>query len=65
MSPQPAGLLSHPLIIARGPFLKEERILLGAIAERLGISRQAVEVRLCRGRAALKDQVSDILGGDL
>jgi RNA polymerase sigma-70 factor (ECF subfamily) len=36
-----------------------------AISERLGISRQAVEVRLCRGRSALKKQVSDILGGDL
>lgn len=36
-----------------------------AIAARLGISRQAVEVRLCRGRAALKDQLDGILGGDL
>lgn len=36
-----------------------------AIAERLGISRQAVEVRLCRGRAALKEQLDDILGGGL
>lgn len=36
-----------------------------AIAEQLGISRQAVEVRLCRGRAALKTQLSDILEGDL
>lgn len=35
------------------------------IAERLGISRQAVEVRLCRGRAALKDQLEDIFGGEL
>jgi RNA polymerase sigma-70 factor (ECF subfamily) len=36
-----------------------------AIAERLGISRQAVEVRLCRGRAALKTQLDGILGGEL
>ncbi|HEX3132589.1 MAG TPA: sigma-70 family RNA polymerase sigma factor [Planctomycetota bacterium] len=36
-----------------------------AIAERLGISRQAVEVRLCRGRAILKDQLEDILRGAL
>ncbi len=36
-----------------------------AIAERLGISRQAVEVRLCRGRAALKDQLDDIMRGAL
>ncbi len=36
-----------------------------AIAERLNISRQAVEVRLCRGRNALKDKLADILGGDL
>lgn len=36
-----------------------------AIAARLGISRQAVEVRLCRGRAALKDQLEEIFGGEL
>lgn len=36
-----------------------------AIALRLGISRQAVEVRLCRGRAALKDRLDAILSGDL
>jgi RNA polymerase sigma-70 factor (ECF subfamily) len=36
-----------------------------AISERLGISRQAVEVRLCRGRSALKQRLLDILGGDL
>ncbi len=35
------------------------------IAARLGISRQAVEVRLCRGRAALKSMLDRILGGDL
>jgi RNA polymerase sigma-70 factor, ECF subfamily len=35
------------------------------IAERLGISRQAVEVRLCRGRAALKELLEEILEGDL
>lgn len=35
------------------------------IADRLGISRQAVEVRLCRGRAALKQQLDEILGGTL
>ena len=34
-----------------------------AISARLKISRQAVEVRLCRGRAALKDQLEDILRG--
>lgn len=36
-----------------------------AISARLGISRQAVEVRLCRGRAALKEQLDDILSGGL
>jgi RNA polymerase sigma-70 factor, ECF subfamily len=36
-----------------------------AIAARLGISRTAVEVRLCRGRSALKAQLDAILGGDL
>ena len=36
-----------------------------AISTRLGISRQAVEVRLCRGRAALKVQLENILGGEL
>lgn len=36
-----------------------------AIADELGISRQAVEVRLCRGRAALKAKLADILQGDL
>lgn len=36
-----------------------------AIAQQLGISRQAVEVRLCRGRAALKARLHDILEGDL
>jgi RNA polymerase sigma-70 factor, ECF subfamily len=36
-----------------------------AIASRLGISRQAVEVRLCRGRAALKERLDAILSGDL
>ncbi len=36
-----------------------------AIALRLGISRQAVEVRLCRGRARLKEQLEDIIQGDL
>lgn len=36
-----------------------------AISARLKISRQAVEVRLCRGRAALKDQLEDILRGAL
>ncbi len=36
-----------------------------AIAARLHISRQAVEVRLCRGRATLKDQLDEILGGEL
>jgi RNA polymerase sigma-70 factor (ECF subfamily) len=36
-----------------------------AIAARLGISRQAVEVRLCRGRAALKTQLDAIIEGEL
>ncbi|MBA3710564.1 MAG: sigma-70 family RNA polymerase sigma factor [Planctomycetes bacterium] len=36
-----------------------------AIAERLGISRQAVEVRLCRGRATLKSQLDAIIEGEL
>jgi RNA polymerase sigma-70 factor (ECF subfamily) len=36
-----------------------------AIAERLGISRQAVEVRLCRGRATLKENLDAIIGGEL
>lgn len=36
-----------------------------AIAKRLRISRQAVEVRLCRGRAALKSQLEDIMRGAL
>lgn len=35
------------------------------IAARLGISRQVVEVRLCRGRAKLKEQLSAIAEGDL
>ncbi len=35
------------------------------ISEQLGISRQAVEVRLCRGRSALKKRLQDILRGDL
>lgn len=36
-----------------------------AISQQLGISRQAVEVRLCRGRKALKDKLMAILQGDL
>jgi RNA polymerase sigma-70 factor, ECF subfamily len=36
-----------------------------AISERLGISRQAVEVRLCRGRSTLKQQLDEILAGEL
>jgi RNA polymerase sigma-70 factor (ECF subfamily) len=36
-----------------------------AISARLGISRQAVEVRLCRGRATLKEQLDNIIGGEL
>ena len=35
------------------------------IAARLGISRQAVEVRLCRGRTTLKSRLEDIFGGEL
>ena len=35
------------------------------IAERLGINRQAVEVRLCKGRAALRERLADILEGNL
>ncbi len=36
-----------------------------AISNRLMVSRQAVEVRLCRGRAALKEQLDNIMRGDL
>lgn len=36
-----------------------------AIAARLGISREAVEVRLCRGRATLKERLNAILEGEL
>ena len=36
-----------------------------AISERLDISRQAVEVRLCRGRANLKERLQEIMSGDL
>lgn len=43
----------------------EENLDHEQIAKRLGISRQAVEVRLCRGRAALKDQLDQILSGGL
>lgn len=43
----------------------EEGLDHAAISARLGISRQAVEVRLCRGRAALKEQLDDILSGGL
>ncbi len=43
----------------------EEDLDHAAIATRLGISRQAVEVRLCRGRATLKSRLDDILGGGL
>ncbi|MBN8526571.1 MAG: sigma-70 family RNA polymerase sigma factor [Planctomycetes bacterium] len=35
------------------------------IAQRLGINRQAVEVRLCKGRAALRERLADIFEGDL
>jgi RNA polymerase sigma-70 factor (ECF subfamily) len=35
------------------------------IAARLGINRQAVEVRLCKGRATLKERLAEILEGDL
>jgi RNA polymerase sigma factor (sigma-70 family) len=35
------------------------------IAERLGINRQAVEVRLCKGRAALRERLAEIFEGDL
>ena len=35
------------------------------IAKRLGISRQAVEVRLCRGRARLAERLSAIMDGSL
>ena len=35
------------------------------IAERLGINRQAVEVRLCKGRAALRERLADIFEGNL
>lgn len=35
------------------------------IAERLGINRQAVEVRLCKGRATLRERLAEIFEGDL
>ena len=35
------------------------------IAAKLGINRQAVEVRLCKGRAALRDRLADIFEGNL
>ncbi len=35
------------------------------IASRLGINRQAVEVRLCKGRAALRERLVDIFEGNL
>jgi len=35
------------------------------IAARLGINRQAVEVRLCKGRSALRERLADIFEGDL
>ena len=43
----------------------EEGLDHAAISDKLGISRQAVEVRLCRGRSALKSRLDDILRGDL
>jgi RNA polymerase sigma-70 factor (ECF subfamily) len=43
----------------------EEDLDHDAIAARLGINRQAVEVRLCKGRAALKDRLAEIFEGDL
>lgn len=35
------------------------------IARRLGISREAVEVRLCKGRSRLKERLAEILEGPL
>jgi RNA polymerase sigma-70 factor (ECF subfamily) len=35
------------------------------IATRLGINRQAVEVRLCKGRTTLRERLAEILEGDL
>jgi RNA polymerase sigma-70 factor (ECF subfamily) len=35
------------------------------IAAKLGINRQAVEVRLCKGRAALRERLADIFEGNL
>lgn len=35
------------------------------IAQRLGISREAVEVRLCKGRSRLKERLAEILEGAL
>ena len=43
----------------------EEGLDHAAISERLGISRQAVEVRLCRGRNTLRTKLHDIMQGDL
>ena len=43
----------------------EEGLDHAQIAARLGINRQAVEVRLCKGRAALRERLAEILEGDL
>lgn len=43
----------------------EEDLDHAQIAARLGINRQAVEVRLCKGRAALRERLAEIFEGDL
>lgn len=55
------------------PASQREAILLFAeegldhegIAQRLGLKRNAVEVRLCRARTTLRERLADIFGGDL
>lgn len=43
----------------------EEGLDHDAIAARLGLKRNAVEVRLCRARSTLRERLADIFGGDL
>lgn len=43
----------------------EEGLDHAQIADRLGINRQAVEVRLCKGRSALRERLAEIFEGDL
>lgn len=43
----------------------EEGLDHAQIAKRLGINREAVEVRLCKGRSALRERLAEILEGEL